>query len=80
MLSAKPTRGARRTALGSSRPRPQPASSDVTYEIGMSGSRAWSDGSMLPFSSLAMTNRPPGTDRSMDDSRLFTSYMCWLYS
>ena len=26
------------------------------------------------------TNRPPGVERSMDDNRLLTSYMCWLNS
>jgi len=72
--------GASRTVLGSSSPRPHPASADVTYGIGISGSRSFAPGSMAPFSSLAMTNRPPGPDRSIDDSRLCTSNMCWLNS
>ena len=40
LVNAKPRRGARRTALGSSSPRPHPAASDVTYGIGISGSRS----------------------------------------
>ena len=35
---------------------------------------------MLPSSSLAMTYRPPGTEKSIDDSRFSTSVMCWLIS
>src|SRR6185503_9575271 len=79
-VSATPVRGARRTALGSSSPRPQPASDDVTEEIGTSGNSACASALILPFLSLAITNRPPGDAKSIDDSLLFTSYMCWLYS
>ena len=65
-------RGARRTALGSSSPRPQPAV--CRRHVGnrdQRQQRAARSGLIVPFSSLAMTKRPPGVDRSIDDSRLF---------
>src|SRR5262245_54206922 len=78
--SEKPNRGASRTSLGESRPRPQPASADVTYGIGIKESMSRALELIFPLSSLATTNRPPGTERSTEDNRLLASTMCWLCS
>ena len=52
---ANPRRGAKRVLLGRNRLRSQPASAEVTHGIGISGSRSFAAGEMLPAASLAMT-------------------------